>query len=88
MDDRLKDIVERWEEMGWFDKKYILWICFKRKHGITGNQILSLATAISIAIVLSCKQCPSRTTGLLAIIVLLYFYVILIEHLLNRGKIA
>lgn len=88
MDERLVDIVERWDELGWYDRKRIWWLCLKRKHGITGNQILSLATAISIALTLSCKQCPNHKTGLLVIIVLLYFYITLMDYLLHTGKTA
>ena len=88
IDESLVDIVESWDEFSWFDRKRIWWKCIKHKHKINGKQVVSLATAISIAIVLNCEQCPSITTGLLVTIVLLYFYIILVDYLIHTGKTA
>jgi hypothetical protein len=88
MDERLIDLVERWDELGWYDRKRIWWICFKHKHGITGKLVISLAYALSVIGVMIGEHHPSHKAGLLAIIVLLYFYTMLIDFLINRGKIT
>ena len=86
-DERLTYIVEHWDELGWIVRKRIHWKCFKYKHGITGKQVISLATLISILVVLIWENHPQHMTGLLAIIVLSYFHIIFIDYLLNRGKL-
>ncbi|MCK4820533.1 hypothetical protein KA005_32510 [bacterium] len=86
MDERLIYIVDHLDELCWFDRKYIWWMCFKHKHGITVRLVVSLLTAISIGIVLSCEKCPNHAMGLLILIVLLYFYAILIDYLIGWGK--
>ena len=82
-DEWLYDIIERWNEFSWFDRKLIWWKCTKRKHG---KHIISLATLLSILGVLIREQHLDHMTGLLAIIVLLFFYTLFIDYLLNRGK--
>jgi hypothetical protein len=85
--DRLIDVVERWEETDWFDKKYIWWICIKQKYQITSKKVISLATILMILMVL--KE-PHRCymTGLLSTIVLFHFYILFADCLLNKGKIT
>ncbi len=86
-DERLIHIVERWNEFSWFDRKLIWLRCIKYKYGITGKQVISLATLISILVVLIWENHPQHMTGLLAIIVLSFFCTMFIDYLLNRGKL-
>ncbi len=87
-DERLIYIVENWNEFSWFDRKLIWLRCIKYRYGITGKQVISLATLISILVVLIWENHHHHKIGLLAIIVLLVFYILFIDYLLNRGKIA
>ncbi len=86
MDERLIYIVEHWNEFSWFDRKLIWLRCIKYKHRITGKKVISLATLVSVLIVLIGENHHHHKTGLLAIIVLLFFYTMFIDYLLNRGK--
>ena len=86
-DERLTYIVENWNEFSWFDRKLIWLRCIKHKHGITGKKVISLATLISILVVLIWENHPQHMTGLLAIIVLSFIHIIFIDYLLNRGKL-
>ncbi len=85
-DERLIYIVEHWNEFSWYDRKRIWWLCFKRKYGITGKQVISQVTVLSMFIIAISENHHHYKTGLLAIIVLLFFYTMFIDYLLNRGK--
>ena len=87
-DERLIYIVENWNEFSWFDRKLIWLRCIKYNYGITAKKVISLATLISILVVLIWENHPQHMTGLLAIIVLFYIHIIFIDYLANRGKIA
>ena len=84
-DESLINIVERWNEFSWIDRKLIWWRCTKRKHN---KSILSLAALASILGVLIGELQPHYMTGLLSIIVLSYFYILFIDFLLNKCKPA
>ena len=84
-DESLVNIVERWDEFSWIDRKLIWWRCVKHRHKITGKQIISLATVLSIFIIAISEQRTSHITGLLAIIVLLYFYVMLADYIWGKA---
>jgi hypothetical protein len=84
VDDRLLDVIERWDELGWYDRKRIRWRLIKVKYCINGKHLLSLATATSIIGVLIGEQNISYKTGLLSTIVLSYFYFILLDYLVNK----
>jgi len=86
-DERLIELIERWDELSWYDRKHIWWLCFKRKHGITGKQVISLVTVLSMFII-AISENHHHMTGLLTIIVLSFFCTMFIDYLLNRGKIA
>ena len=88
IDESLIDIVERWDEYSWIDRKRIWWKCFKHKHRITSKEAIVLVALLSIFGVLMEENHPHHRTGLLAIIVLFFFYTMFIDYLLNRGKIA
>ncbi len=87
-DERLEYIVEHWDEFSWFDRKLIWFRSLKYKYRINAKELISLATLISIVGVLILENHPNHKTGLLAIIVLLYFYILFINYLMNRGKIV
>lgn len=84
VDDRLLDVIERWDELGWYDRKRIRWRLIKVKYCISGKHLLSLATAVSIVAALISELCPNHKAGLLSTIVLSYFYFILLDYLVNK----
>jgi hypothetical protein len=84
-DEWLYDIIERWNEFSWLDRKLIWWRCTKRKHS---KHIISLAALVSILGVLMWENHQQHMIGLLSLTVLFYFYTMFIDYLLNRGKTA
>ncbi len=85
-DEWLIEVVESWDELGWIDRKRIWWKCFKYENAITNKQILGLAALLGTIVMLIREQHPNHIPGLLAIIILVYFYTLFINYLLNRGK--
>ena len=85
IDESLVDIVERWDEYSWIDRKRIWWKCFKHNHGITSKEVVVLVALLSILGVLMEENHPHHRTGLLAIIVLLFFYTMFIDYICNRA---
>ncbi len=86
-DERLIELIKRWYELSWYDRKRIWWLCFKRKYGITGKQVISQVAVLSMFIIAMSEDHHHHKIGLLAIIVLSYFYTMFIDDLLNRGKL-
>ena len=84
-DERLIELVERWDELSWYDRKRIWWLCFKYRYRITDKQVISLVTVLSMFIIAISEQHQNYMPGLLAIIVLLYFYTMFINYILKRA---
>jgi hypothetical protein len=83
MDPRYIDLIARWENLGWLDKKRICWISFWSVHRIDPQLALSIAAAISVSAVLIGEPHQRDITGLLSVIALIYFYSILALHFIN-----
>ena len=79
MDRRLIDLVENWDELGWFDRKRIWLKCYLAKHRPDPRFVISLATIISIILLLINEQPSEHRTGLLMTTGLFYFYGIMID---------
>ncbi len=86
-DNRLLNLIERWDELGWFDRKLIDWVRFRSKHQIDMRLFHTVGAVVTICIIVIVEEHPNRATVLLAMVVLLYFYVMLLMNVMaNWGN--
>ena len=84
IDESLINIVEFWDEFDLIDRKLIWWKCFKHKYLIESKLFINIIAALSAFVVVILEPHQRDKVGLLAAIVLLYFYTILIDYIYKR----
>ena len=86
IDPDLKDMITRWESLGWFDRKRICWISFWSTRGVCPRLLATVLLALAVlGILLKEHHSPHRIL-LLSVVFLFYFYAIAIDYFYNHRR--
>jgi hypothetical protein len=83
-DNRIYDLIDHWDELGWYDRKRIDWERIKDIHQINYRFAFTLVAGLSILGVLIVEQHLNHMTILVSTIVLSFFYAHLIAWLVRN----
>jgi hypothetical protein len=86
IDPELKDLITRWETLGWFDKKYICWISFWATREVCPKMIVTIIVALAVIATMTLERDATHRTLELSGEFLFYFYALAIDYFYSHRR--